>query len=362
MSRRHAEPIEAYRDLPIFDGLSKGEVREIFERGRFVHIPSDWSMIVESSPPDNAYLLLEGRVRVHLHRHQVAELGAGDLVGELGLVSPRLRTATVTALEPLSALVFPAADFTAVRQAVPRFAERVDAVVAERLDEADRKHEHEQVDTVVLDVDGTLVDTVYQHTMCWISAFSAVDVDVPAYRLHRAIGMGGDRLVAEVAGKDVDEKYGDQVREHHDTMFDGMIADVRPLPGAADLLVELRRRGLKLVVATSGLPDQTERLLAHVGGIDKVDETTTSSEVENSKPAPDVVSAAVEKVGGRLGAMLGDAVWDVRAAKDAGHVAVALLSGGFGEAELRDAGASEVFPTPRELLEALDRTPLRGRP
>jgi HAD superfamily hydrolase (TIGR01509 family) len=217
------------------------------------------------------------------------------------------------------------------------------------------------VDTVVLDVDGTLVDTVYHHVSAWATAFDGVDVVVPLHRVHRAIGMGGDRLVREVAGGDVDQKYGDAVREHHDRIFDDMIAHVHPLPGAADLLDELRLRGLRIVIASSGLDDQTKRLLELVGGPDKADDAASSGEVERTKPAPDLVEAAVEKVGGTRAAMIGDAVWDVSAAKKAGHYVVGVLTGGFSESELREAGADAVYETLADLVGTLDDTPLRGR-
>jgi HAD superfamily hydrolase (TIGR01509 family) len=216
------------------------------------------------------------------------------------------------------------------------------------------------VDTVVLDLDGTLVDTVYQHTLAWVRAFDSVDVVVPAYRIHRAIGMGSDRLVAQVAGDEVEARHGDDVRQSHDTLFEAAIETIHPLPGAADLLEELRRRGLTVVLATSGVPAQTERLLTLVGGEDLADGSPTTDDVENSKPAPDLVEAAVARAGGTRAAVLGDAVWDVAAAKKAGHYSIAFATGGFGEGELREAGADEVYPTPRELLEALDHTPLHG--
>jgi HAD superfamily hydrolase (TIGR01509 family) len=216
------------------------------------------------------------------------------------------------------------------------------------------------VDTVVLDVDGTLVDTVYQHALAWVAAFDSVDVVVPVYRIHRAIGMGSDLLVSEVAGDEVEARHGDEIRSCHDSLFDEAISRIHPLPGAADLLVELRRRGLKVVLATSGLPEQTVRLLALVDAAEMAEGSPTSDDVENSKPAPDLIEAAVEKAGGTRAAVIGDAVWDVAAAKRAGHYSIGLNTGGFSDGELREAGADEVYPTPRELLEALDGTPLRG--
>lgn len=216
------------------------------------------------------------------------------------------------------------------------------------------------VDTAVLDVDGTLVDTVYQHTDAWSRAFAEVGVVVPRFRVHRAIGMGGDRLVAHVAGSRVEEEHGDRVRARHDELFEEVIEDVVALPGAADLLRALRERGLKVALASSGEAGQTARLLARVEGSDLVDARTSSADVAASKPAPDLVEAAVKRVGGRLAAVVGDAVWDVKAARALDCYAIGLLSGGFGEAELRGAGAARVYPTPRELVDDLDATPLRG--
>jgi CRP/FNR family cyclic AMP-dependent transcriptional regulator len=132
MSQRPTDSLDPYRGLPILDGLRGRELRELERCGRVVHIPEGWAIIHERESPDNAYLLLEGRARVDVRREQVADLGPGDLAGEMGLVSRSPRTASVTALSPVVALVFPTADFTAVRAAAPTFADRVDAVVAER--------------------------------------------------------------------------------------------------------------------------------------------------------------------------------------------------------------------------------------
>lgn len=218
-----------------------------------------------------------------------------------------------------------------------------------------------QVDTAVLDVDGTLVDTVYQHTMAWATAFGEVEVDVPLWRLHRAVGIGGDRYVAEVAGDEVERRHGDRLRDRHDELFGREIDRVRPLPGAPELLRELRDRGLKVVMASSGVAEHTERLLRLVGADRTAQGATSSSDVEQSKPAPDLIEAAIEKVDGDRAVVVGDAVWDVTAAVNAGVRSIGLLSGGFGEVELRDAGADQVFADARDLLDHLDQTPLRGR-
>lgn len=219
----------------------------------------------------------------------------------------------------------------------------------------------DDVDTVVLDVDGTLVDTVYQHTVLWAQAFAEVGVDVPMWKLHRAVGMGGDRFVTEVAGEEVEKQHGDTVRRVHDQRFDGLIDAIRPLPGASALLEELDRRGLKVVLASSGIKSQTERLITIVGGDEKSQGWTSSDDVESSKPAPDLIEAAIEKVDGSRSVVVGDAVWDVQAAEKAGLYSIGLLCGGFGEDELRRAGAGLVFETPQDLLDHLDETPLHPR-
>jgi HAD superfamily hydrolase (TIGR01509 family) len=217
------------------------------------------------------------------------------------------------------------------------------------------------VDTVVLDVDGTLVDTVYHHTVLWAQAFAEVGVDVPMWKLHRAVGLGGDRFVTEVAGKDVEKQHGDAVRKLHDERFDKMIDQVKPLPGASALLDELRRRGLKVVLASSGIGSQTKRLIAIVGADEKAQDWTSSDDVDSSKPAPDLIEAAVDKVDGSGSVVIGDAIWDIEAANAAGLYSIGLLCGGFGEDELRRTGAGLVFETPQDLLDHLDETPLRPR-
>src|SRR4051812_15085822 len=218
------------------------------------------------------------------------------------------------------------------------------------------------IDTVVLDVDGTLVDTVYYHTIAWARAFAAVDVPVPTWRIHRAIGMGSDRLVAAVAGDDVERRHGDDVRRLHGEHFVELIDEVQATPGAGRLLSVLVDRGFKVVLATSGEKDQTDQLLKLVDGADKVHARTLSAEAEASKPAPDLIDIAIDRVAGRSAAVVGDAVWDVQAAQAGDRYCIGLLCGGFGGAELRDAGADAVFGTPDDLVEHLDQTPLAAGP
>jgi phosphoglycolate phosphatase len=213
-------------------------------------------------------------------------------------------------------------------------------------------------DTVVLDVDGTLVDSVYVHVGAWMRAFRGIGVPVEAWRLHRAIGMGGDRLVTAVAGQRVEDALGDQVRELHAQEYDDAAAAVLALPGADDLLETLKQRGFTVVLASSGTKENTEQALSLLENAKLVDGWVCSADVDTSKPAPDLVGVAIERVGGTRAVLVGDAVWDVKAAKAADVSAIGLLCGGFGEAELRDAGAGAVFESPQDLGEHFEDTGL----
>lgn len=214
------------------------------------------------------------------------------------------------------------------------------------------------VDTVVLDVDGTLVDSVYVHVSAWMRAFRGVGVPVEGWRIHRAIGMGGDRLVAAVAGQRVEDAVGDQTRQLHDQEYDDLVSSVLPLPGADALLETLKQRDFTVVLASSGTKVQTEQALELLERSDLADGWVCSADVDSSKPAPDLVAAARERVGGGTAVMVGDAVWDVEAAGRAGLDAIGLRCGGFGEAELRDAGAISVFDSPRDLVERFETSGL----
>jgi HAD superfamily hydrolase (TIGR01509 family) len=211
----------------------------------------------------------------------------------------------------------------------------------------------QDVDTVVLDVDGTLVDSVYVHVGAWMRAFRGIGIPVEAWRLHRSIGMGGDRFVAAVSGQRVEDAVGDQARELHDQEYDDLFSGVLALPGADELLRALKERGLTVVLASSGTKTQTEQAMTLLENASMVDGWVCSADVDASKPAPDLVGTAIDRVGGSSAVMLGDAVWDVKSAEAAGIPAVGLLCGGFGEAELRDVGAVAVFESPEDVVARL---------
>jgi HAD superfamily hydrolase (TIGR01549 family) len=220
--------------------------------------------------------------------------------------------------------------------------------------EPTRRH----ADTVVLDVDGTLVDSVYTHVGAWMRAFRGIGIPVEGWRLHRAIGMGGDRLVTEVAGQRVEEAVGDQARELHDQEYDELVPGVLALPGADALLEMLKQRGFTVVLASSGTKTQTEQALEKLERPDLADAWVCSADVDVSKPAPDLVEAAISRVGGTKAVMIGDAVWDVQAAQRLGIDAIGLRCGGFPDSELREAGAVALFDNPQDLVDRFDETGL----
>ena len=217
---------------------------------------------------------------------------------------------------------------------------------------------HDQVDTAVFDVDGTLVDTNYHHALSWYRAFRRFDIVLPVWRLHRAIGMGGDNLVAHVAGQDVEERLGEELRSAWEEEFNQLVPEVSAFAGARELLAEVKSRGLRLVLASSGKRRHTEAFLDLLDGKDIADAWTTSDDVEASKPAPDLVSVAMEKVGGTRAVMIGDSVWDAISAREVGVPTIAVRTGGFSTDELRDAGAEWVFDSLEELRADIEKTPL----
>jgi HAD superfamily hydrolase (TIGR01549 family) len=207
---------------------------------------------------------------------------------------------------------------------------------------------------VVLDVDGTLLDSVYQHAFAWARAFRKAGHPVDAWRIHRHIGMGGDRLVSAVAGQAVEDSSGDLIRKIWEREYDEIIGDVGLLEGARELLSALRDRGLRIALASSSIPKHAEYAFTLLEADRLADLTTTAGDAEESKPHQELVEVAMEGLGTTDAVMVGDAVWDVEAASRAGIPTLGVCSGGYGRQELLDAGAIEVYTGPVELLESLD--------
>jgi HAD superfamily hydrolase (TIGR01549 family) len=210
----------------------------------------------------------------------------------------------------------------------------------------------------VLDVDGTLVDTNYHHAIAWYRAFREHGLTVPVWRIHRHIGMGGDQLVAAVTSKRVEDRQGDSIRAAETALYADLIGEVQPFADARRLLELLDGRGHRLVLASSGKRHEIDHYLDLLDARDLVETWTTSADVERTKPDPDLVVTAVEKVGGGEAVLVGDSTFDCEAAARADVPTVAVLTGGFSDQELRQAGAVSVFESLTELCERLDETPL----
>jgi HAD superfamily hydrolase (TIGR01509 family) len=210
----------------------------------------------------------------------------------------------------------------------------------------------------ILDIDGTLVDTNYHHAIAWYRAFRQHEIVLPIWRIHRHIGMGGDQLVAALCDDKTEEEKGDDIRTAEKVLYTELIGDVEPLKGSRELIEDLKERGHAVVLASSAKQEGVDHYLDVLDARELADDWTTSADVEATKPEPDLVQAAIDKAGNGDAVMVGDTTWDCEAAKRAGIQTVAVLTGGFSEAELRDAGAVAVFLSIEELRGALDDTPL----
>jgi len=208
---------------------------------------------------------------------------------------------------------------------------------------------------VILDVDGTLLDTVYLHVLAWWEAFRARGHEVSCFDIHRAIGRGSDDLVQTLLGQ-ADEA----VVTGHTQRWAPLRDQCTPFHRVPDLIRACSERGLRVVYATSGSEQDTAQFRARIGCDDVVDGAVSSGDVEHSKPAPDIVRAALDSVGvaPNRAVMVGDTVYDVRAATAAGVPCIGLVCGGISEQELREAGAAAVYGNPSELLDDLGGSPI----
>ena len=208
----------------------------------------------------------------------------------------------------------------------------------------------------ILDIDGTLVDTNYHHAVAWYRAFRAHGFVLPLWRIHRHIGMGGDQLVAALAGEGFDREQGDEVRAAETVLYAQLIGEVEPLAGARAVIEDLKAAGHVVILASSAKPQELEHYLTLLDARSLVDGWTDSGDVERTKPSPDLVIAALEKGGAKPSdaMMIGDSTWDCRAAKSAKVRAIGVLTGGFCEEELLEAGASTVFTSVENLRTGLE--------
>ncbi len=211
----------------------------------------------------------------------------------------------------------------------------------------------------IFDIDGTLVDTNYQHALAWYRAFRQHGVVMPIWRIHRAIGIGSDRVVELLAGERVEKELGDALRDAQGPLYQEMIDEVEPMQGAHELLRDLKKAGHPIILASSAKEEEAERYIDLLDARDFVDGYTTSADVKASKPEPDIVNAARARAGGGASVMIGDSTWDCKAATRAKIPCIAVLTGGFSEQELKDAGATVVFDSVKHLHEHLAATSLQ---
>jgi HAD superfamily hydrolase (TIGR01509 family) len=216
------------------------------------------------------------------------------------------------------------------------------------------------VRTAILDIDGTLVDTNYQHAVAWYRAFRQNEIVLPVWRIHRHIGMGGDQLISALTDDETEKHKGDEIRAAEKALYMAMIDEVEPMDGARDLIARLKDADRSVVLASSAKEDEVEHYLDLLDARELADDWTTSADVEATKPAPDLVQAALDKAGAGPddAVMLGDTPWDCQAARRAGVETVTLMTGGFSEQELREAGAVAVFESIPDLLDGMANTPL----
>jgi HAD superfamily hydrolase (TIGR01509 family) len=211
---------------------------------------------------------------------------------------------------------------------------------------------------VIFDVDGTLVDTNYLHALAWRRVFlERGEAEIFSARIHRLVGMGSDELLEELFGRPRPELKPERARH-----FDALKGEIRAFPRAAELLRTLHERGLRVVLATSAEKSDLEALLEAIDADDAIDSVTSSGEVDAAKPAPDLFCVALEEAGTSPEAtvVVGDTVWDVKAAARAGLPCVAVTCGGISRSELLEAGAVAVYDDPADLLAQLGDSPLLG--
>jgi HAD superfamily hydrolase (TIGR01509 family) len=214
--------------------------------------------------------------------------------------------------------------------------------------------------TAILDIDGTLVDTNYQHAIAWFRAFVRHDIVLPIWRIHRHIGMGGDQVIPALCDDRTERELGDEIRQAEGEEYAKLIGEVRTMDGARELIKSLKDAGHVVILASSAKEDEVDVYLDLLDARDLADAWTTSADVEATKPEPDLVHAALDRAGAEPGdaVMVGDTPWDVKAAQGAGVPTLAVMTGGFSEQELRDAGAADVYESVAELRDRLGETPL----
>ena len=211
---------------------------------------------------------------------------------------------------------------------------------------------------ILFDLDGTLIDSAYRHVTAWAAALRDAGMLVPEWKIHRRIGMSGHSLVHQLAREHASHSYKlnvEQLEKKHDKTFDQLRSSIQPLPGAEKLLRHLGKRGVKWAIATTGGKAQTKKLLPMLC-IPAKSVVITGDDVAKAKPSPDVFVAAAKRLGVPLEhcVVVGDSIWDMLAAGRSRALSVGLLSGGYSQAELEQAGAFRVYADPADMLEHIE--------
>jgi HAD superfamily hydrolase (TIGR01549 family) len=206
---------------------------------------------------------------------------------------------------------------------------------------------------LIIDVDGTLVDSNYHHVLAWQRALRANGFEAEAWKVHRYVGKGGDKMVASVAGEEAERERGDDIRQAEAELFTDLIGEVRAFRDASSFVRDVADAGFGVILASSAKEREVEHYLDLLEVRDVIDGYTSSADVDQTKPHPSLIEAAREKCSGSDALMIGDSIWDVEAAKRAGLECLAVLTGGFSSHELSAAGASRVQPGLGDLLEHL---------
>ena len=221
-----------------------------------------------------------------------------------------------------------------------------------------------QAPAFLFDLDGTLVDSVYQHVLAWQQALERCGIELAVWRIHRRIGMSGGLLVNALlreTGRPVSGEQAQRLQQLHAEFYEREVGHVRPLPGAKDLLASLSAAGVSWAIATSGRLQSARPALESLG-VGAATVIITRDQVDRAKPDPDLFLAAAERLGVAIGnsVVVGDSVWDLLAARRARALGVGVLSGGYGQDELAAAGAYRVYEDPLDLLHHLDEVGVRA--
>lgn len=222
-----------------------------------------------------------------------------------------------------------------------------------------------EMPAVLFDLDGTLIDSVYEHVQAWWNTLNEAGILAPKWRIHRRVGMSGESFIAELLREFAPDKKAidiDKLEKEHDARIVDAFAEIQPLRGANDLLKHLHRSKVRIAIATSGSREQTSLLLKKIK-LPIGTPVLTGDDAQKAKPSPDIFMAAARSLKIQLSdcIVVGDSVWDLLAAGRKGALGVGLLSGGYGEEELHRAGAFRIYSDPADMLLHLEQLGLPGQ-